>query len=92
MCAGRVRLNGSVQRDPEKPVRLDSDRIVVDEHEATLEKKIYLMMNKPRGLVTTASDEKGRETVYSVLAGVANLCRGLRRSAALIRRVKDCCC
>lgn len=29
--------------------------------------KIYLMMNKPRGLVTTTSDEKGRETVYSVL-------------------------
>ncbi len=63
-----MRLNGSVQRDPEKPVRLGSDRVVVDEHEATLEKKIYLMMNKPRGLVTTASDEKGRETVYSVLA------------------------
>jgi len=63
-----VRLNGSVQRDPEKPVRLHSDRIVVDDHEAALKKKIYLMMNKPRGLVTTASDEKGRETVYSVLA------------------------
>ena len=63
-----MRLNGSVQRDPERPVRLDSDRILVDEHEAMLEKKIYLMMNKPRGLVTTASDEKGRETVYSVLA------------------------
>ncbi len=63
-----MRLNGSVQCDPEKPVRLDSDRIVVDEHEATLGKKIYLMMNKPRGLVTTASDEKGRETVYSVLS------------------------
>jgi len=30
-------------------------------------KKIYLMMNKPRGIVTTASDEKGRETVYSLL-------------------------
>jgi 23S rRNA pseudouridine2605 synthase len=66
--AGRVRLNGNVQRDPEKPVRLDSDRILVDGHEAEREKKIYLMMNKPRGLVTTASDEKGRDTVYSVLA------------------------
>jgi 23S rRNA pseudouridine2605 synthase len=66
--AGRVWLNGSVQRDPEKPVRLDSDRILVDGREAGRQKKIYLMMNKPRGLVTTASDEKGRETVYSVLA------------------------
>jgi 23S rRNA pseudouridine2605 synthase len=66
--AGRVRLNGRVQRDPEKPVRVESDRILVDGHEARLEKKIYLMMNKPRGLVTTASDERGRETVYSVLA------------------------
>ena len=28
---------------------------------------IYLMLNKPRGIVTTASDEKGRETVYSCL-------------------------
>lgn len=64
-----MRLNGNVQRDPEKPVRIDSDRILVDGREAEHEKKIYLMMNKPRGLVTTASDEKGRETVYSVLAG-----------------------
>ena len=63
-----MRLNGSVQRDPEKPVRLDSDRIAVDEHGARRKKKIYLMMNKPRGLVTSASDEKRRETVYSVLA------------------------
>jgi 23S rRNA pseudouridine2605 synthase len=31
------------------------------------EPKIYLMMNKPRGVVTTASDEKGRDTVYAVL-------------------------
>src|ERR1035437_10475616 len=65
--AGRVRLNGGVQRDPETPVRWEQDRIAVDGHAVEPREKIYLMMNKPRGLVTTASDEKGRETVYAVL-------------------------
>jgi len=65
--AGRVRLNGRVRRDPETPVRLDRDRIALDGGVIAPEKKIYLMWNKPRGLLTTASDEKGRETVYDAL-------------------------
>jgi len=65
--AGLVRLNGTVRRDPELPVRLESDGIAVDGRKIEPRKRIYLMMNKPRGLVTTASDEKGRDTVYSIL-------------------------
>ena len=71
ICAGRVRLNAKVYRDPETPVHPDRDLIEVDGKRIEPEKKIYLMMNKPRGLVTTASDEKGRETVYSLLQGRA---------------------
>src|SRR5579863_8273677 len=65
--AGRVCLNGAVRSDPEASVHLGKDRISVDRRVIKAKEKIYLMMNKPRGLVTTASDEKGRETVYSIL-------------------------
>jgi 23S rRNA pseudouridine2605 synthase len=65
--SGRVRINGVTQRDPETPVRLRLDRIEVDRNNVQEESKIYLMLNKPRGLVTTASDESGRDTVYSCL-------------------------
>lgn len=69
--AGRVRLNGAVRRDPETPVRIEHDHIAVDEIAVESRQKIYLAMNKPRGLVTTASDEKGRQTVYSLLSAEA---------------------
>jgi 23S rRNA pseudouridine2605 synthase len=65
--AGRVLLNGTVRRDPETPVHIERDRILVDGNAIGAAEKIYLMMNKPRGLVTTTSDEKDRETVYSIL-------------------------
>jgi 23S rRNA pseudouridine2605 synthase len=48
-------------------VHLLRDRIEVDRQAVTPTSKIYLMLNKPRGVVTTASDEKGRPSVYSLL-------------------------
>ena len=65
--AGRVRLNGATRRDPETPVHLQRDRIEVNGNAVTAEARIYLALNKPRGAITTASDEKGRQTVYSLL-------------------------
>lgn len=67
IAAGRVRLNGGIIRDPERPVRIDKDQIQVDGRTIEPAPKGYLMLNKPRGIVTTADDEQGRQTVYSLL-------------------------
>jgi 23S rRNA pseudouridine2605 synthase len=64
---GKVRLNGSVVKNPESPVRLGKDRLQVEGKTLRDAEKTYLMLNKPRGIVTTAADEKGRDTVYSLL-------------------------
>src|SRR5579863_882700 len=65
--AGHVRLNGAVRRDPETPVRLDGDRIEIDGRPLRAPAKAYWMLNKPRGVLTTVSDEHSRETVYAYL-------------------------
>lgn len=61
-------MNGALRRDPQTPVRLGKDRIEIDGKPVAAANKIYLVLNKPRGIVATASDEKGRDTVYSLLA------------------------
>lgn len=67
--SGRVQLNGRICRDPEKPVFLDRDIVSVNGCVAQASQKIYLMLNKPRGLVTSTADEQGRDTVYECFAG-----------------------
>jgi 23S rRNA pseudouridine2605 synthase len=65
--AGRVRVNGAVRKDVQAPVHLGKDHIEIDGHEIKKAEKTYLILNKPRGVVTTASDERDRETIYSFL-------------------------
>jgi 23S rRNA pseudouridine2605 synthase len=65
--AGRVKLNGRSVRDAEAPVNLTKDHIRVDGDEVSPKANVYLVLNKPRGIITTASDEKGRDTVYGLL-------------------------
>lgn len=70
IAAGKVCVNGEVASlgDRADAVR---DRITVNGNSlAPAEEKVYIMLNKPRGYVTTMKDEKGRRTVAELVSGL----------------------
>ena len=69
ITAGRVQVNGRTARLGEK-ADLDRDLVEVDGKAVKPgEGRTYLMLNKPRGYVTTLSDEQGRRTVAQLVSG-----------------------
>jgi 23S rRNA pseudouridine2605 synthase len=77
--AGSVTVDGGVVRDPSHRVDLRRARIAVDGEPVRAAERLYLMMYKPAGYVTTTSDERGRPTVHDLLP------RGTRRVNAVGR-------
>jgi 23S rRNA pseudouridine2605 synthase len=67
---GRVRVNGRLVWDSEFRVQRNLDRVTVDGQERA-PARLVIMLNKPRGLVTTTKDEQGRDTVYRCFKGAA---------------------
>ena len=66
---GKVKVNGEtaalgMSADP------DTDVVTVNGRRLRIaETRVYIMLNKPRGYVTTLSDEKGRRTVAELVKG-----------------------
>jgi 23S rRNA pseudouridine2605 synthase len=67
IAAGRVAVNGRVERNPERPTDAEQERIAVDGAHIRAATKLYIAINKPRGIVVSAADERGRDTVYALL-------------------------
>lgn len=70
IAAGLVRVNGRVVREMGFKVDPGRDRVEVRGKEVKPEKKVYLLLYKPRGVVTTLRDPQGRRTVLDLLDGV----------------------
>jgi 23S rRNA pseudouridine2605 synthase len=66
---GRICVNGEVITDFRHPVDREKDRISLDGQPVVLEAQepIYLILNKPKGVLSTVSDERGRSTVIGLL-------------------------
>ncbi|MDV2452584.1 pseudouridine synthase [Xanthomonas hortorum] len=70
IAEGRVSVAARVVHDPEYPIRADQQSsITVDGQPLAGPARCYLMLNKPRGVVTTVRDEQGRDTVYRCFDG-----------------------
>ena len=65
--AGRVRINGRVIRDPATWVLWPKDAVSIDDRPIQDSVKRFILFHKPRGVITTHSDEKGRKTIFDVL-------------------------
>ncbi|WP_026326851.1 pseudouridine synthase [Paenibacillus ginsengihumi] len=68
--AGRVEVNGQIVRDMGVKVDPKQDAIKVDGRPIRQEKKVYVLFNKPKGVITSASDPEGRKTVASFFTNI----------------------
>jgi len=65
--AGRVRVNGRPTQNPDQWIDLDHDRVQFDGKPLESAEKLYLLLYKPQGYITTYKDPDGRPTVYDLL-------------------------
>lgn len=67
IAAGRVSVNGRTILDPDQWIDLELDAVSFDGKPLAREARIYLLLNKPAGFLTTYRDPAGRPTVYDLL-------------------------
>ncbi len=68
IAAGRVTVDGKVVTELGAKADIEKNKICVDGKPLTFDvEKVYILLNKPRGYVSTAKDERGRKTVLDLV-------------------------
>ena len=70
IAAGRVTVNGKVARDPDQWIDMERDRVRFDDRPLEVRQRLYVLLYKPTGYLTTYKDRDGRPTVYDLVADV----------------------
>jgi 23S rRNA pseudouridine2605 synthase len=65
---GRVAVNGVAVRDPDRWIDLERDRVSIDNRPLEARARVYVLLYKPTGYLTTYRDPQGRPTVYDLIA------------------------
>jgi 23S rRNA pseudouridine2605 synthase len=65
--AGRVRVNGKLIQTPDHWVDLERDRVTLDGKPVRSRERVYLLLYKPKGYITSYGDPEGRPTVYDLI-------------------------
>ena len=68
--AGRIRVNGKLIQTPDHWVDLEHDQVMLDGKPVRAGRKIYLLLYKPKGYITSYKDPEGRPTVYDLIQSV----------------------
>ena len=70
VAEGRVKVNGRVTRDPDRWIDMQRDRVQFDDKPLAPRERVYVLLYKPAGYLTTYKDPKGRPTVYDLVSDV----------------------
>src|SRR5216684_4159014 len=87
--AGRIRVNGKLIQTPDHWVDLERDQVMLDGKPVRAGRKIYLLLYKPKGYITSYKDPEGRPTVYDLIQWVVPVGRLDQDTSGLLLLTND---
>ena len=72
ILSGKITVNGEVKNELGSRINPKTDNVLFDGKELQSQRKVYILLNKPKDTISTKSDPEGRKTVYDIIAGACN--------------------